>query len=420
MPSNPTSVSDDAPADAAATDPVRLGWMQGTPPPPQRTIAFADGSFMRFPRTRWSFSHWRELVPTVEVGRGDGPVSALERAERTDIDAVEFTPLGSAARMSWQESLAANYTDAIVVLHRSRIVYERYFGAGAPGQPHIAFSVTKSFAGLLATALIIEGALDPSQRISHYVPELGASGFADATLGQVLDMTTALASDEQYEVESSRFHDYARATGMEPRAGHAGAGSDCEYLSALPKSGEHGAAFVYRSVNTDALAWVMARVTGAPFHVLLSERLWSRLGMEAEAYLQVDSAGTPLAFGTLNARARDLARFGQMILQEGSWHGRQIVPATAIAEIRRGADRGLFAGAGYATLPGWSYHNQWWVAHDAHGVFMARGIHGQALYIDPAAQLVIARFASHPRAGNVNLDPTSLPAYRALAAHLAA
>ena len=61
---------------------------------------------------------------------------------------------------------------------------------------------------------------------------------------------------------------------------------------------------------------------------------------------------------------------------------------------------------GYATLPGWSYHEQWWVSHDDHGVFMARGIHGQAIYVDPKAEMVIARFASHPLAGNVNLDPT--------------
>ena len=72
----------------------------------------------------------------------------------------------------------------------------------------------------------------------------------------------------------------------------------------------------------------------------------------------------------------------------------------------------------YPTLPGWSYHDQWWVSHDDHGVYMARGIHGQAIYVDPAAEMVIARFASHPLAGNVNLDPLSLPAYRAIAERL--
>ena len=60
----------------------------------------------------------------------------------------------------------------------------------------------------------------------------------------------------------------------------------------------------------------------------------------------------------------------------------------------------------------------WWVSHNEHGAFTARGIHGQAIYIDPAAEMVIARFASHPLGANVNLDPTSLPAYHAVAKHL--
>ena len=72
-------------------------------------------------------------------------------------------------------------------------------------------------------------------------------------------------------------------------------------------------------------------------------------------------------------------------------------------------------GAERPNLPGWSYRYQWWVSHDPHGVFMARGVHGQAIYVDPKAEMVIARFASHPLAGNVLLDPTSLPAYRAVA-----
>jgi CubicO group peptidase (beta-lactamase class C family) len=91
-----------------------------------------------------------------------------------------------------------------------------------------------------------------------------------------------------------------------------------------------------------------------------------------------------------------------------------------VAAIRRGGSAAKFAATrvGYPLLPGWSYRSQWWISHDAHGVFMARGIHGQAIYVDPKAEMVIARFASHPLASNRLLDPTSLPAYRAIAEHL--
>jgi CubicO group peptidase (beta-lactamase class C family) len=132
----------------------------------------------------------------------------------------------------------------------------------------------------------------------------------------------------------------------------------------------------------------------------------------------VDPIGTPFAGGGFNMRLRDLARFGELMRLGGRMGGKQIVPEAAIADIVRGARKEDFASAGYATLPGWSYRNQWWISHNAHGAYTARGIHGQAIYIDPKAEMVIARFASHPMAGNVNFDPTSLPAYQALAEHL--
>jgi CubicO group peptidase (beta-lactamase class C family) len=89
-----------------------------------------------------------------------------------------------------------------------------------------------------------------------------------------------------------------------------------------------------------------------------------------------------------------------------------------VDDIARGGDPAKFAPAGYATLPGWSYRNQWWVSHNAHGVYMARGVHGQSIYVDPKAEMVIARYASHHAAGNVANDPVTLPAFMAVAKHL--
>jgi len=151
---------------------------------------------------------------------------------------------------------------------------------------------------------------------------------------------------------------------------------------------------------------------------VLSERIWSKVGAEANAFLQVDADGTPLVGTSLNARLRDLARFGEMMRLGGRYNGQDIVPKKAIEEITRGGSGEAFVFGNYPTLPGWSYKDQWWVSHDDHGVFMARGIHGQAIYVDPAAEMVIARFASHPLGANVNLDPLSLPAYRAIADRL--
>lgn len=230
-------------ADARTSDPIALGWMVGSPPSADKIIRFEDGSYRLFPQTRWSFSHWSEFRPVAVVSHGSGPISVLPRRERSDLDDITFTPIGVTRQMTWAESLAANYTDGIVVLHRGRIVYEHYFGALSPERAHIAFSATKSFFGTLAAMLVVEGKLKLNERMDHYIPELKGSGFADATVGQVLDMTTALKYSENYDDPNSDIYKLRYATGaLPPPSGYTGPHSQYEYLTTIEKSGEHGAA----------------------------------------------------------------------------------------------------------------------------------------------------------------------------------
>jgi CubicO group peptidase (beta-lactamase class C family) len=405
--------------DARASDPVALGWMVGSPPPPDKIIRFDDGSWLQFPQLRWSLSNVRQLMPTRVVDRGTGPATPLPRAERADIDTVTFQPLGRPGTMTWAQSLEANYTDGIVILHRGRIVYERYFGVLATNRQHLAYSVSKAFVATLAAMLIAEGALTPEAAVGSYVPELRASGVGDATIRQLLDMTTGLDYNEDYTDANSSAYQLSRAGGFIARPpGYRGPESFFDYLKELKKSGPHGQAFSYKTVNTDALAAVMRRVTAKPLSDLLSERLFSPLGPEHDAFFTVDPTGVEFAGAGLNLTLRDLARFGELMRLDGRFGGRQVVPKAVVDDIKKGGDRALFAQAGYKTLPGWSYRTMWWISHDDHGMFMARGVRGQAIYIDPKAEMVIARFASHPLAANVNLDPTSLPAYHAVARHL--
>ena len=160
------------PYTAATSDQNRLGWMQGHPPPADKIIRLADGTHYRFPQSRWGFSNFRELMPTRAIERA-GSVTELPVALRDDLDAVTFETLVTQQAMTFAQSLDANFTDGIVVLHRGRIVYERYFGALTPTRPHIAFSVTKSFVGLLGAMLVHEGVLDEQAPVSTLVPELG-------------------------------------------------------------------------------------------------------------------------------------------------------------------------------------------------------------------------------------------------------
>jgi hypothetical protein len=107
-----------------------------------KLVRFAEMGHYQYPKTRWSFAHFRELMPSRAILRGDGPVAVLPRDERDDIDAVSFQPTGADNALTWAQSMDAYCTDAIVVLHRGRTVHERYFGVMNTHQPHMAVSVT--------------------------------------------------------------------------------------------------------------------------------------------------------------------------------------------------------------------------------------------------------------------------------------
>lgn len=408
-----------SPLSAEASDPKLLSWMQGAPPPENKRIRYTDDDYFSFPKLRWTACHFRQLMPTVGVSRGPGAAHALPRRLDAAIDALSFTPTGSSTGMTWAQSLSANYTDGIVVLHDGVVVYERYSGCLDEQGQHGAMSVTKSITGLLGEMLVAEGVIDETQRVGAIIPELQGSAFGDATVKQILEMTTALRYSEDYADPNAEVWKYSAAgSTLPPPAGYTGPRSYYDYLQTVQKQGRHGEAFGYKTINTDALGWIIARRTGQSVAQLLQSRIWQRIGAEQDAYYTVDSTGTPFAGGGLNAGLRDLARVGQLLLDEGKLDGQIIVPPAAIARIRAGGSKPAFAKAGYTQLPGWSYRGMWWISHNDHGAYMARGVHGQALYIDPTARVVIARFGSHPVAGNSANDPTTLPAFDVLARYL--
>lgn len=403
---------------AADSDPRALGWMTGFPPPAEKAVTFSDGSFRSFPQLRWAWSNIRQLVPTVGVWRGAGPSSSLPRAEQ-NLGSVKCKTMDGRP-ISFDQALAETYADGIVVLHRGRIVFERYFGVLEPHKQHMAMSVTKSLTGVLAGILVAEGKLDPAAPVTAYVPELAPSAFGDATVAQVMDMTTGLKYTEVYTDTNSDVWAMRRASGMAPPEPGTPPVSLLEFLTKQQKQGEHGSVFAYKTINTDVLAWITRRVSGLSLATQLSSRIWQPMGAEEDAHYTVDRLGIESGGGGLNTTVRDLARFGEIMRNRGHFNGRQIAPASVIDDIANGGDPRKFTPAGYKTLPGWSYRNQWWVSHSAHGVYMARGIHGQSIYVDPKAEMVIARYASHPAAGNVNNDPITLPAFAAVAEALMA
>ncbi len=410
-----------APASAADTDPAKIGWMQGTPVPPDKRISFADGSFAVFPKNRWAFAHYQDLFPTTRISRGQGPIAAFPQAPRADIASLTFVPKGETKPRNLIEAFDAMYGDALVVLHRGRLVYERYNGVMSADQPHIGFSLTKSFYGTLAEIMIAEGTLDEHQTVAHYLPELATSGFGDATVRQLLDMTTSLDYNEDAPDADAKMANFMLASGSYPRpADYSGPRNTFDLLKTVKKVAPHGQRFDYQSLDTEVIGFIIGRVAGKRPEKVLEERIWSKLGAEHDASISVDEAGATRSTGGLSATARDLARFGEMMRQDGWFNGQQIVPKAAVAKIRKAGNPADFARAiwDYDTRRGWSYGSQFWHTNNPDGAYMGIGLYGQAIYINPRAQTVIVRFQSGPVGSTVGTDYLTLPIFQAISDRL--
>jgi CubicO group peptidase (beta-lactamase class C family) len=160
-----------------------------------------------------------------------------------------------------------------------------------------------------------------------------------------------------------------------------------------------GEKFHYRTVLTNVLGMVLERAGGKALPVLLQTELWARLRPEQDASIVVDGTGFPYVGAGMSACARDLARFGQLIVQQGVIDGEQIVPSAWIDDTRY-ADahaKENFAASEYGeTLPGGHYRNKFWVMDSERGILLAIGIHGQTILMNMSTGVVIVKLSSQP------------------------
>lgn len=385
--------------------------MQGSPP----QMPVPKAAWDMPPWNRWAFQHVREIVPTAEVWRGEGPVRVLPRAE-VDLDQLPVVDsVGNPATLSGL--LDETYTDGLIVLKDGKIAYERYFNGMTERTPHLSQSVAKSVTGTVFGILAGRGVVDPRKLVTDYLPELAATGWSGASVQHVLDMTTGVRFSEAYTDPYSDIGQVDVACGWKPVP----AGTDpgfkwprhvFELIQRLTGTTRpHGAAFEYRSIETDVLAFIMERATGKRLAQLVSEELWQKIGAEESAYFTVDSAGYALADGGFNATLRDYARFGQTIIEDGAG----IVPADWIAETRNGMHGPDYS----ASMPEGSYRNQFWIEDPRSRALMCRGVFGQLIHIDWDTRMVTVKLSTWPEFTSVPYSVATLKAVHAIAAALA-
>jgi CubicO group peptidase (beta-lactamase class C family) len=367
---------------AEESKPDKMGWMSGFPPPDGKIISAVDGSFFRFPALRYSVCHMRQFMPTSVVPTTPEKTYSFKERLNDEIDNITFYPQNSKQPMTWKASLLANYTDGIIILHKGKIVYEEYFGELKPDGLHAAMSVSKTFTGTLGALLVEEGVLDENKTAADYIPELETSAFGDATIREILDMTTGLKYSEDYSDPKAEIWSFSVAGNPFPKPDtYEGPTNYYDYLVTVQKEGEHGDTFAYKTINTDVMGWIVSRVSGKSIPEFLSDRICKPLGTHFDGYYQIDGAGIAFAGGGFSANMRDMAMFGEMIRKKGKFNKQQILPTTLIEDIMNGGNQEAFEKSVYAkSLKNWSYRNMWWITHNEHGAFAARGVHGQTIY----------------------------------------
>jgi CubicO group peptidase (beta-lactamase class C family) len=257
--------------------------------------------------------------------------------------------------------------------------------------------VSEGLIGSLAGMAVKRGRLYPSTPVVEVVPELRASAFGDATVQQVLDMQVALTNNTDAAAVRAKWRSHELAAGWR-KAPSAEPEGIFVYLKSIQKSGDHGQAFQYAPTNTDTLGWIVERTAAIHLPDALSRDIWTKLGAEHDAYITLDRRGTAFAAAGFCATLRDLARFGQMHLQDGFFNGRQIVPAEWIADFRFGTDKPAAPSGPWADVfPNGRYRNHWHTTGNKNGAYFSIGTYGQALWIDPKAKVVIVKLSSAPQ-----------------------
>jgi CubicO group peptidase (beta-lactamase class C family) len=358
--------------------------------------AVSSSNWLDPPHNRWAMWNVGEIAPTQQVPRGAGENRPLPGRPRS-VDAVPVRRADGTTG-SVRKVLDSTFTDAFAVAHKGAVISEWYAPNGGPDRLHAVMSVTKGLVGCVAGVLLDRGVLEDQRQVAHYLPELGRSGYAEATVRDLLDMRSGVSFREDYTdpaADIRRMDDWLRG----PRGIY-------EFLATLEADRPHGGQFLYRSSETDVLGWVCERATGSPMASLISELVWEPMGAEHDAEILCDNVGTAIHDGGFGATARDLLRFGLLLSDRGAvtlpgGEVRQVVPSRFLRHAWADIRSAFLGSPAELAFPGGWYRSQFWFRVGPFGdVLLGLGIHGQLVYVSRRTDTICVKLSSWPDAQN--------------------
>ena len=304
-------------------------------------------------------------------------------------------------------------TTGLIVVKDDIILFEKYYQGNTEASKAISWSVAKSFVSALFGIAVSEGSIkDINQPVTDYLPLLKSSGYNGVSIKNVLQMSSGIRFNEDYADFNSDINKMGRYFALNmPLA---------DFVASLKAEKKPGTFHHYVSMDTQVLGMILSEATGKNLSEYAEEKLWKPLGMESDAYWLIDGNGMEAAFAGLNLTLRDYARFGRLYLKKGNWNGKQIVPEAWVkASVTPDAPHLM---PGKRSNAKWvlGYGYQWWIPENPDGDYLAIGIYGQAIYIYPRYNIVIAKtsaYADYNKDGD-DMEIESIEMFRAIARDL--
>ena len=337
-----------------------------------------------------NFSHMDAAFLTTEMTRGDGPISPFAPGPTMALPDVAT---------QW---IKDRDVTALVVLKDGQMVFEDYFLGTEPEDRRISWSVAKSLLSALFGIILQDGDIDSiNDPVIKYAPALEGTAYRDASILNVLQMSSGVTFDEDYLDYDSDINKMGRVIAL--------GGSIDEFAAGLSEQdAQPGQRWQYVSIDTHVIGMVIRGATGRTIPDLLQEKILLPMGLEGSPFYITDGYDTAFVLGGLNLSTRDYARIGQMFLQGGQWNGQQIIPADWVVTSTTPSAK---------TAPGNdNYGYQWWMAPDVRdGEYFARGIYGQYIYINTPLNVVIATNAADRNFRDPGELTSNIAVFRAIA-----
>ncbi len=278
-----------------------------------------------------------------------------------------------------------NAMAGVLVIHRGRVLLERY-GLGLQAHDRWStMSTVKSMTAMLVGAAVHDGAIKSiDEPLTAYLPDLAGSAYEDVTLRHVLTMSSGTRWVEDYADRASHVNRYSKS--LADRV----PGGVLTLMASLERAHPPGTAFLYNSGDTYLLGAALTKAVGMPLADYMSQKVWQPAGMECDGFYTLESDdGQEIGGSRAGMVLRDVGRFALFVLNDGVIDGTRILPEGWVEAAATPA----FKVPAPSVLDITHYGYSWWLGD---GVMSALGHAGQRIDVFRREDLVVVTLGAFP------------------------